>query len=331
MAPFGPLGESGSIPAASMTDIAQTDARWTYDRMAMAPEELLGLARGGDLDALSADRPAVADAVGAFVAAGDPASALELVGRAWRIWFSRGELDEGSAVTATALGAPDAEAVPFWRVRVLYADGLFAFRSGDQRRSRARNEEALWVARETDDVRGECDALTGLARVALRDGRYGQVVALARQARERAEAAGDREAEASPLHLHAAGVRLQRKYKAARELYLESLDLNAALGHTTWVAMEHHNLGWVELHLGNVDEAEARFRQRDTQAADDAYGNAWSNLNWAAVAAARGDVEEVKRRFATGTHALKELGVALDPDDQSELDWLTRRVGHDRR
>jgi tetratricopeptide (TPR) repeat protein len=196
----------------------------------MTPEELLALAREGGLDSLGAEREAVAGAVRALVEAGDPASALELVGRAWRIWFSRGELDEGSAVAATALAAPGAEAVPIWRVRALYADGVFAFRAGDQLRSLARNDEALRVARETDDVRGECDALTGLARVALRDGRYGDVVALARQARERAGAVSDAEAEASPLHLHAAGVRLQQDYPAARELYLESLDLNATLG-----------------------------------------------------------------------------------------------------
>jgi len=49
---------------------------------------------------------------------------------------------------------------------------------------------------------------------------------------------------------------LQQDYDAARELYLESLELNAALGSAAWVAMEQHNLGWVELHLGNVDEHE---------------------------------------------------------------------------
>jgi tetratricopeptide (TPR) repeat protein len=296
----------------------------------MTPEELLGLARADDFDALGTEREAVADAVQAFVVAGDPASALELVGRAWRIWFSRGELDEGSAVAVIALGAAGAEAVPVWRVRALYAEGLFAFRSGDQPRSLARNEEALRVARESGDVRGECDGLTGLARVALRDGRYGDVVALARQARERARAVSDAEAEASPLHLHAAGVRLQQDYAAARELYLESLDLNAALGKAPWVAMEQHNLGWIELHLGNVDGAEERFRERDARAVDDAYGDAWSSLNWAAVAAARGDTKEAKRLFASGSQALDTLGVTLDPDDRSEFDWLTGQVASDR-
>jgi hypothetical protein len=43
--------------------------------------------------------------------------------------------------------------------------------------------------------------------------------------------------------------------------------------------MEKHNLGWVELHLGNVDEAEACFRERDARAVNDVYGDAWSTLN----------------------------------------------------
>jgi tetratricopeptide (TPR) repeat protein len=289
----------------------------------MTPAAVLDLARGGDLDALGAEREAVANAVRAFVAAGDPESALELVGRAWRIWLLRGEVEEGSTVTAAALGVSGAEAVPVWRVRTLYADGLFAFRNGDQQRSLARNEEALRVARVIDDVRGECDALTGLARVALRDGRYDDVVNLAREACERARAAGDRESEASPLHLQAAGVRLRGDYSGARVLYLESLHLNAALGKADSVEMEQQNLGWIELHLGNIDEAAVRFREGFAQAVDESYADAFSNLAWAATAAARGDIEEANRRFAVGRRAVEDLGVALDPDDRSELDWLS--------
>ena len=90
--------------------------------------------------------------------------------------------------------------------------------------------------------------------------------------------------------------------------------------------MEQHNLGWVELHLGHIPEAELRFRERDAQSVDDAYGDAWSNLNWAAIAAARGDIDAAKRLFASGTQALGHLGIALDPDDQSELDWLSDQL-----
>ena len=292
----------------------------------MTSYELLELARAGDLEALGPHRKAIAAEVQAAVRNGEAALACELVGRAWRIWLVRGELKEGSAAAAAALSAPGAESAGVWFARALYADGLFAFRAGDRQRSVARNEEALRVARKLKDARGECDALTGLARVALRDGRYAEVVALAREARQRASALGDRAAGASPLHLEAAGMRLQQNYRTARELYLESLQLNAALGNDAGMAMEQHNLGWVEVHLGNIDEAESRFRTRDGYGGTDAYGAAWSNLNWAAIALARDDGVEARRRLAAGKRALDELGVAIDPDDQFELDWLDQQI-----
>lgn len=290
-------------------------------------EELLAVARAGDLDRLGEERAAVAVAVQSLAEEGEGVSALELVARAWRIWFSRGELEAGAAAVAAALAAPGAARPSEDRARVLYADGLFAFRAGDQERSRACNEEALRVARAAADLRGECDALTGLARVALRDGDYGLVIELAREACSKARAADDPEAEAAPLHLEAAGTRLRGNYIGARELYTASLRLNERLGDDGWVAMELHNLGWVELHLGDIEAAAARFAEVDAREGDaDAYGRAWRDLNWAAVAVTRGDRVEARTRFDAGEDALTELGVALDPDDQSELDWLREQL-----
>ncbi len=288
----------------------------------MTPDDALKLARDGDLEALGRERPAVGDAVRVLAQRGDAVSALELFGRAWRIWLTSSELFEGQGVGAAALAAPGWEEAPTWRARALYGDGLLAFRSGDDERSLRRNEEALNVARDAGDVRGECDALTGLARVALRDGRYDDVVALAGQGHEAAEAAADREAAAAPLHLQAAGVRLQGKYRAARELYLKSLTLNQELGNQAWQAMELDCLGWVELHLGHVAEAEVHFRDRDGLLGSDPYANAWSRLTWAAVAAARGEGDEARRRYDEATKALSELTNELDPDDQAECEWL---------
>jgi tetratricopeptide (TPR) repeat protein len=289
------------------------------------PHQILGAARSGELERLGVEADDVAGAVRGFAEVGDAASALELVAMTWRMWLSRGEIAGGSAVVAAALAIPRGSVVP-WEVRALYADGLFAFRAGDQVRSLSSNAKALVVARQTGDVRGECDALTGLARVALRDGRYQDVVALARQARDLASAQGDDQAGVGPLHLQAAGTRLQGEYPLARELYLESLRLNTELGNATWVWTELHNLGWVELHLGNVEAARSRFQERDAATQADAHGEAWKELNWSAVAAAEGDLSEARRRYAAGTSELERLGMALDPDDRSELDWLTDRL-----
>jgi MalT-like TPR region len=292
----------------------------------MTPEDALQLARNGDFDGLCREHTAVAGSVRVFAQRGDASSALELFGRAWRIWLTSGELDEGHEAAAVALATSGVDEVPLWRARALYGDGVLAFRAGDSERSLYRNEEALRVAREAGDVRGECEALTGLARLALRDGRYDDVVALASQGCELARQAGDHEAEASPLHLQAAGVRLQGDYAAARELYLQSFALNEELGNEAWQSMELDCLGWVELHLGNVDEAEARFRERDSQLGSDPYANAWSRLAWAAVAAARGDGEVARRRYEESTEALRALSNELDPDDQAEVDWLGERL-----
>lgn len=291
----------------------------------MTPHQTLEAARAGELPGNEVGRRDVADAVGKFAEIGDSASAVELVGRTWRMWLTDRRLEEGSAVVAAALAIPRGSSNP-WRVRALYADGLLAFRSGNQERSRASNEEALQIARQIGDVRGECDALTGLARVALRDGKYEEVIALSRHARARALAAGDREAGAGPLHLQAAGTRLRQDYRAARELYLESLGLNIELGKSAWVSMELHNLGWVELHLGNIEAAKARFHERDATPASDAYGNAWTELNWSAVAAAEGDAAEAQRRYTIGMRALESLAVTPDPDDRVELEWLKEHI-----
>lgn len=292
----------------------------------MTSEEALELARAGDLRTLRGDLPGLSAAVKGFVAVGNSASALELFGRAWRAWMSEGALSEGAATAAIALGAP-ANATSVWRVRALYGDGLLAFRAGDRERSLARNEEALSLARGTRDVRGECEALTGLARVALRDGDYRRVVELASEGRRLARDAGDREAEAAPLHLQAAGVRLQGDHARARSLYLESLDLNTALANGAWIAMEQHNLGWVELHLGDPDAAETWFDACGATGATDAYSRAWSALNRAGVAILRGQREQAAEHHAVGKQILAEMQLKPDPDDQAELEWLAAQLG----
>ena len=292
----------------------------------MPPHEILARARAADSDLLSTDRTLIAEAVAQLAQAEDAAGALELMALTWRVWLAHDQIDLGSSLASAALSARGAETVAPWRARTLYADGLYAFRAGETERSRSRNAEALQGARETRDPRGECDALTGLARVALREGRYDEVVRLARMARDRARESGDGAAEASPLHLEAAGVRLQQDYRAARDLYLASLRLNGELGNPASVAMEHHNLGWVELHIGDAAAAEAHFRERDARSAPDAYGDAWTELNRAGVAILREDWDDANRRLESGTAALANLGGVLDPDDQFELDWLYERL-----
>jgi tetratricopeptide (TPR) repeat protein len=242
----------------------------------------------------------------------------------WRRWFDAGDFELGLARVREALDASAGEEPSVERVRVLYGAHLLAFRLGEPSREYA--QQALDLARGLGDVRGECDGLTGLARSALRDGEYDEVARYAADGVRKAREAGDLAAEGSPLHLQAAGVRLSGDYDRARDLYLESLALGDRLGDERRKQMEFHNLGWVELHRGDVEAAERMFAERDARSGLDAYGDAWHDLNRAALALARGDRDGATARFDTGQQKLVELGVALDPDDQSELDWLTRQL-----
>jgi tetratricopeptide (TPR) repeat protein len=249
---------------------------------------------------------------------------LEETAAHWREWFDAGDLDAGAARVRDALAAPGADEPSIARVRVLYAAHLFAFRRGEP--SRGFAQETLDLARELGDTRGECDGLTGLARAALREGDWDAVVERAAEGVGKARDAADPAAEVAPLHLHAAGVRLRGDYARARDLYRESLALADRLGNERVKQMEFHNLGWVELHLGDLDRAAQMFAERDARSGLDAYGDAWKDLNAAALAVARGDRADALALLQRGTKKLDELGAALDPDDQYELDWLARAL-----
>jgi len=240
----------------------------------------------------------------------------------WREWLDAGDLADGMARVRAALDDSETDEPSVERVRVLYAAHLFAFRRGEPSAEYAR--QTLDLARELGDVRGECNGLTALARVALRDGDYEQVARYAAEGVRKAREAGDPAGEGAPLHLQAAGVRLSGDYDQARELYLASIALADRLEDERWKQMEFHNLGWVELHRGDVEAAARMFEERDARSGLDAYGDAWSDLNNAALALARGDGAEAARLFEAGKQKLADLGAELDPDDRSEIDWMTQ-------
>ncbi len=249
---------------------------------------------------------------------------LEELASSWRRWLVSGDSAAGHEVLTKALaedGRPSRE-----RSICLYADGLFLFRLGEQEASRERNEEALAVAREVGEPEPESLALVGLSRVAFRDGRHDEVVRLAARARELAARVGP-EAEVAPLHMQAAGTRLLTDYDRAAELYHEGIELARAHGDERGIAMEQHNLAHVELHRGNIDEAERLFTARlaYARAAADPYEHAMTALNEAALAAAGGNDGQARERFAEAQRLLDDNAIVLDPDDAFEFDALAAR------
>jgi hypothetical protein len=134
---------------------------------------------------------------------------------------------------------------------------------------------------------------------------------------------GDDDTSVAPLHMLAAGTRLAGGHDAARDLYLESLELNRRRGDSRMVAVELHNLGHVERHLGDLEAAARRFAECSElrQGSSDPYDAAMELLNSAALGG--GDARELLGRAEA---LLAEAGIVLDPDDRFELDELGGRL-----
>ena len=125
-----------------------------------------------------------------------------------------------------------------------------------------------------------------------------------------------------PLHMRAAAARMEGKLDEARELYLESRELNERLGNDQNVIGEDHNLGHVALHSGDRDEAERRFRSAREWIFnhDNAYLTPYAYLDAGVLALHDGDLDRACRLVSVATRIFEETDSIPDPDDRVELD-----------
>lgn len=263
-----------------------------------------------------------------FLQHGEPERALRLTAALTAYWREVGRLAEGREWMESVLSSPGADVPSASRARALYGAGQLSFIQGDQEAARARNEEALRIARAADDWPTQILALVGMSRVALRDGDLAAVRDQAEQARTMARDMRDPKAEAGPLHLLAAAARMEPDLERARQLYEESLELNRRLGNEATVAMELLNLGFVEKNLGDLGAAEARFLASLRMQTDrgDARYVPQILVGLGCTAAARADLHRAARLLAAGEARLDAAGAVLDPDDQPEFDRAVKLV-----
>jgi tetratricopeptide (TPR) repeat protein len=257
-----------------------------------------------------------------FLQHGEPERALRLAAALTMFWREGERVPEGREWMESIIAAPESQVPSAARAKALYGAGVLAFKQGDQPTSRARNEEALRIARAADDWRAQMLALVGLARVALRDRDVAAVREHAQRARTLARDMRDREGESRPLHMLAAAARVEGDLEGARELYHESLALSRELKDDHAVAVELLNLGHVERNLGNHERSEELFQESLRLAL--ARGNASllpdCLVGLGCTAAARGDLQRAARLLGAAEARLQEAGAVLDPDDQPEFD-----------
>jgi ATP/maltotriose-dependent transcriptional regulator MalT len=206
----------------------------------------------------------------------------------------------------------------------LNEEAITAFRSGETARAEEISLELLSEARGNGDSSGQVEALSMLARIALRRGDLDHVSALAQEARALARRAGVRRLERMPIHMEAVAVRMRGDFSAARLLYEESIDVNVELGEDRMVAVEHRNLAYVELHDGHLDVARQLFALAAQEARALGYDalEPFLLLDSAVVAFEDGDRDRATKLAEATRAALSEAGQIPDPDDAAEEERL---------
>lgn len=204
----------------------------------------------------------------------------------------------------------------------LYDRGLQAFRHGEQERSRELNHASLALFREMEDATGTAKALVGLARVAIRDHDFDAVGHYATEAAALLEGREEPRIHAAALHMLAAVARMSGDDAEAARLYERTASMYCTIGHEAGVAGELMNQGYARLHLGEMERARLLFTEslERTSALGDRVAIAFCVASCAAFASAVCDDERAALLYGAALFDLKQSGIVLDPDDQSEYD-----------
>jgi non-specific serine/threonine protein kinase len=257
----------------------------------------------------------------------DPDAGLDMAVALPDYWHNQGEWAEGQAWLEKLLSA--APNVPAQlRARALSGISGMAFRQGDNETARQRAQEALSIARTSEDVRLMVDALTRLSRVGLRDNDPHQTILLCNEAMTLAGRIGDEELTLAPLHCMAEATRMKGDFEGARELYRRSLELNRKRSDELSIGVETTNLAAVEMHFGDV-EAASRLWRESLQLAhriQNRYLFPYPVAGLGEAAAASQAWERAALLLGAASGLFKASGGVMDPADVPAFDEAVART-----
>jgi non-specific serine/threonine protein kinase len=307
---------------------------------AQSAETLLGLAegagpglRGLNANALFEELEGRYDdllaALQWFIDEGLTDHALRLAIALAPLWMQRKRLDEGLEWFDKALatdGGSDAT-----RGNANFQAGLLAFWPGYDERASEYHHQALTIGRRTGDVTITAQALTGLARIALRSGNASDIKEarwLCREALTITEGTTDRIGRANATHVLAVAAQMAGDFEEARTLMNERIAEAREAGNLATVSSEAGNLSMVERQLGNLDEAEALARE--ALDIDHRRGDEWAMpykvSGLAAVATDRGDFDRAAMLLGAAEAMMEREKADWPPDERPHYERMLSRL-----
>jgi tetratricopeptide (TPR) repeat protein len=263
---------------------------------------------------ISSEEPALIAALDWFARNAEGDQALRLVVPLAYFWSYDGRAAEARDVLNKVLALPSALAPTAVRAKALYDAGEY--------------DESLRIYRRLQDKAGMAAALLELSRAALREMDYTAARRYAEECGVLRRDLGDQGGQASAVRLLASVARMQGQYGKAAELYEFSVNANRQAGWDLAVASVLSNLGYVRLRQGKIDAAKKLFTDslQTFRELQDEAGLASVLTGFASVAVEQKQATRAARLYASALAILDQFGVALEPDDQLDVDHYTAKL-----
>lgn len=312
------------------------DEREALKLLALAEEagaELKGLDAKTWLERLESRQADLRSAAEWFVHEGPADDALRFAIALPDYWSATGRLEEGRALLDGALAATGIDEI--LRGRALFEAGLVAFWQGDDEAAHSHHTKSLEIGRRLADPTVTALALSGLARIALRDD-LNEARALCREALEACGGTQDKLGRSNALHVLGVAAQMSGDLEEARELMTERIELARELGSFAAAASEAGNLSVVERQLGNLARAEELAL--DALEVSDGRGDEWIvpyDLNsLAAIDLERGDLERAATLLGAAEAMMERQGTEWPPDERPHFErtkaHLSREMASDQ-
>jgi tetratricopeptide (TPR) repeat protein len=312
--------------------IAPVDATAAESLLAFAEQAGPGLRGVGanalfeELERRDADLLA---ALGWFIDEGRTDDALRMAIALAPVWMARKRLDEGLEWFDKALAAPGGRDLT--RGNAYFQAGLLAFWPGYDERASELHGKALAIGRQTGDPTVTAQALTGLARLALRSGNATDIKEarwLCREALAITDGTEDRIGRGNAMHVLGVVAQMAGDFDEAREMMTQRIALARETGNLATVSSEAGNLSMVERQLGNLDEAEALARE--ALEIDVERGDYWAMpykvSGLAAVATERGDFDRAAKLVGAAEAMMERERAEWPPDERPHYERMLTRL-----
>ena len=217
-------------------------------------------------------------------------------------------------------------AQPLPLAQVLNEMGLILTAQHQFDQAQACYRESLALCDQFDagaaSARVAAGALLGLGLMAFRDRNYPLAQHQLQASLSAADQAGDPFAELRALNGLGEVARAEHQWAQARAFYARSVALCRMVNHKWALASALHNLGYIEMHLGNGAVAGAHFIESLTlfDALDEVLGVAECAIGLGAVCAAEGQVDMAAQFLVAGHYFLRHAKAPLTELEQIEFD-----------